>query len=217
MTSKTHGRMFWSTHFHFTLTLMRRFKLGPKTRWALQNTTRGSSVNVQVRWNHRHCGSWVGLSNGVTNFQSSNRNWDTVIACWRFFSGRGSMKRTQIEDPKLFGWSVWTLFQVCQGMFRGRCCVLSDGWIVCTVKYGKSDATCPSKCFFCSERTNTTFDKPILWINMPVNEVVLKGFSLHFLRGCLQTVGTTMYRHAGERGYRPGAREYDHRARDVNG
>lgn len=71
--------------------------------------------------------------------------------------------------------------------------------------------------FFCSERTNTTFDKPILWINMPVNEVVLKGFSLHFLRGCLQTVGTTMYRHVGERGYRPGAREYDQRARDVNG
>ena len=41
--------MSWSTHFHFTLTLMRRFKLGLKTGWALQNTTRGTSVNVQVR------------------------------------------------------------------------------------------------------------------------------------------------------------------------
>ena len=68
ITFTTYGWMSWSTHFHFTLTLMRRFKLGPKTKWALQNTTRGSSVNVQVWYNHRHCFTWVCHSNGVTNF-----------------------------------------------------------------------------------------------------------------------------------------------------
>jgi len=49
-----------------------------------------------------------------------------------------------------------------------------------TVKHGRSDATCPFKYFFCSQRTNTTFNKSMQWSNMPVNEVVVNVFSTSF-------------------------------------
>jgi len=39
---------------------------------------------------------------------------------------------------------------------------------------------------------------------MPVNEVVVKGFFLHFLEVCLQIVSTTMHHHAGGAGIPPG-------------
>ena len=86
-----------------------------------------------------------------------------------------------------------------------------------TVKHGRSDATCPFKYFFCSQRTNTTFNKSMQWSNMPVNEVVVNDFSTSFGGLWLQMAITTMRRHAGVREYRPGAGGYDQRARDVNG
>ena len=70
---------------------------------------------------------------------------------------------------------------------------------------------------FLQSKNNITFDKPIQWINVPVNEVVVDVFSLHFLRPWLRGVRTSMRRHAGVVGYRPGARAYDQRVKYVIG
>ena len=59
---------------------------------------------------------------------------------------------------------------------------------------------------FLQSKNNVTFDKPIQWIKMPVNEEVVEGFFPPLLRPWLHGVRASMYGHAGVVGYRPGAR-----------
>ena len=70
---------------------------------------------------------------------------------------------------------------------------------------------------FLQSKNNLTFNKPIQWIKMPVNEVVVEGFFPPFFAAVLARVRTSMRRHAGVVGYRPGARAYDQRVKYLIG